>query len=53
MSSNTNDKPSTPAEELKQSGELDQKQLDKVSGGYGGGGGAGKTTGEGLLPAVQ
>jgi hypothetical protein len=41
----------------KQNGELDQAQLDKVSGGAGthsagSGGGAGKTTGDGLLPAV-
>jgi hypothetical protein len=57
MSSKTNDKPSTLAEKPKQNDELDQKQLDQVTGGTGahgagGGGGAGKTTGGGLIPAV-
>ncbi|MBC9876889.1 hypothetical protein G8O24_06790 [Bradyrhizobium sp. INPA01-394B] len=55
MSDSTKDKTSAPAEQRKQNGELDQKQLDNVSGGYGalgGGGGAGKLPREGLLPAV-
>ena len=57
MSSSTNNEQSASAEMPKQNGELDQAQLDKVRGGAGthsagSGGGAGKTVGDGLLPAV-